>query len=487
MIDSKFIEFQRASPERLELSPESLRAFGYRVIDMLVEHQEGLDGKRVTGHATRSTLAELLCQPLPEEPSDPLMVLAELEEDVLRHAMHVNHPRFFAFIPSPGNMVSALGDALASGFNVIVSLWLEAAGPTAIEEVVTQWLANCCGLSDTSGGILVSGGSVANLTGLAVARHVMLDDHLDGAVVYCSDQTHASLRKALWLLGFSVEQIRVIQSDTHCRLKVQHLEDAVIEDRELGRRPFCIVANAGTTNTGAVDPLNEIADLCATHSLWLHVDGAYGAAAALSARGATKLRGLNRANSVAVDPHKWLFQPFECGCILLQDKSLLPRTFSAHHDYMQDGADADVNLCDYGIQLTRGFRALKLWLSLKIFGFRAFRAAIDHGLALAEFAENLLRAHDSFELITPASLGIVSFRYRSDGLSNKALDEVNLAIVEACIEDGFAFVSSTNLRGRDVLRMCTINPRTSETDLRLTIDRLTDHGNKALTTKKTQL
>ena len=167
--------------------------------------------------------------------------------------MYVNHPRFFAFIPGPGNMVSALGDALASGFNVIVSLWLEAAGPTAIEEVITQWLASVCGLPKTGGGILVSGGSVANLTGLAVARHVMLDDRLDGAVVYCSDQAHASLRKALQLLGFSSEQVRVIPTDTHYRLQARQLEDALIKDRELGRRPFCIIANAGTTNTGAVD------------------------------------------------------------------------------------------------------------------------------------------------------------------------------------------------------------------------------------------
>jgi len=182
------------SLERLELPPESLRTFGYRIVDMLVEHQEGLANKPVTGHASRGALTELLDQSLPDGPSDPLAVLAELEQDVLRHTMHVNHPRFFAFIPGPGNMVSALGDALASGFNVIVSLWLEAAGPTAVEEVVTQWLASICGLPKTGGGILVSGGSVANLTGLAVARHVMLDDRIDDAVIYCSDQAQASLQ-----------------------------------------------------------------------------------------------------------------------------------------------------------------------------------------------------------------------------------------------------------------------------------------------------
>jgi len=472
--------FLDGSPERLELPPESLRAFGYRIVDMLVDHQEGLASKPVTGHASRADFAELLDQPLPDGPSDPLEVLAELERDVLRHTMYVNHPRFFAFIPGPGNMVSALGDALASGFNVIVSLWLEAAGPTAIEEVITQWLASVCGLPKTGGGILVSGGSVANLTGLAVARHVMLDDRLDGAVVYCSDQAHASLRKALQLLGFNSEQVRVIPTDTHYRLQARQLEDALIKDRELGRRPFCIIANAGTTNTGAVDPLLEIAGLCAAYNLWFHVDGAYGAAAALSPRGQTELCGLDQADSIALDPHKWLFQPFECGCILLRDRDLLPRTFSARHDYMQDGAASDVNLCDYGIQLTRGFRALKLWLSLKIFGLGAFRAAIEHGLAMAKFTENLLHAHDSFELVTPANLGIVSFRYQAAGLSAEALDRVNLAIVEACIEDGFAFVSSTRLRDRDVLRICSINPRTSEADIRSTLDRLADFGDQLL-------
>jgi len=471
------------SPERLELPPESLRAFGYRIVDMLVAHQEGLANKPVTGHASRSALMELLDQSLPDGPSDPLAVLEELEQGVLRHSMHVNHPRFFAFIPGPGNMVSALGDALASGFNVIVSLWLEAAGPTAIEETITQWLASVCGLPKTGGGILVSGGSVANLTGLAVARHVMLDDKLDDAVVYCSDQSHASLQKALRLLGFRSEQIRVIPTDTDYRLQPKQLEGALIKDRELGRRPFCVIASAGTTNTGAVDPLPEIAGLCAAYNLWFHVDGAYGAAAALSSQGKTELSGLNQANSIAVDPHKWLFQPFECGCILLRDRALLPRTFAAQHDYMQDGAPADVNLCDYGIQLTRGFRALKLWLSLKIFGLGAFRAAIDHGLAMGKFTETLLRAHNSFELVTPANLGIVSFRYRAVGLSAEALDRVNLAIVEACIEDGFAFVSSTRLRNRDVLRICTINPRTSEADIRSTLDRLALLGDQLLDSK----
>jgi glutamate/tyrosine decarboxylase-like PLP-dependent enzyme len=483
MTDKKAGGVQDWSPERLELPPESLRAFGYRIVDMLVEHQEGLSSKPVTGHASRGALTELLDQSLPDGPSDPLAVLAELEQDVLRHTMHVNHPRFFAFIPGPGNMVSALGDALASGFNVIVSLWLEAAGPTAVEEVVTQWLASICGLPKSGGGILVSGGSVANLTGLAVARHVMLDDRLDDAVIYCSDQAHASLQKALRLLGFSSEQVRVIPTDKDYRLQPKQLETALIKDREIGRRPFCIIANAGTTNTGAVDPLPEIATLCAVYNLWFHVDGAYGAAAALSAQGQIELSGLDQADSIAVDPHKWLFQPFECGCILLRDRALLPRTFSARHDYMQDGAVSDVNLCDYGIQLTRGFRALKLWLSLKIFGLGAFRAAIDHGLAMGKFTETLLRAHDSFELVTSANLGIVSFRYRAAGLSAEALDRVNLAIVEDCIEDGFAFVSSTRLRNRDVLRICPINPRTSKADIQSTLDRLAALGDRLLDSK----
>jgi glutamate/tyrosine decarboxylase-like PLP-dependent enzyme len=451
---------------------------------MLVEHQEKLASNPVTCQASRGTLKELLDKPLPDEPSDPLAVLEELEKNVLRHSMHVNHPRFFGFIPGPGNMVSALGDALASGFNVIVSLWLEAAGPTAIEELITQWLATVCGLPKTGGGILVSGGSVANLTGLAVARHVMLDDKLDHAIVYCSDQAHASLQKALRLLGFSSEQIRVIPTDASYRLQPSQLEDALIKDRELGKRPFCIIASAGTTNTGAVDPLPEIADLCAAYNLWFHIDGAYGAAAALSPQGKAQLTGLDRANSIAVDPHKWLFQPFECGCVLFRDRALLLRTFNTHHDYMQDGTPADVNFCDYGIQLTRGFRALKLWLSLKIFGLKAFRAAIDRGLVMGQFTESLLRAHSSFELVTPASLGIVSFRYRAEGLSAETLDHVNLAIVEACIEDGFAFVSSTRLRNRDVLRICPINPRTSEEDIRSTLDRLATIGDQLLASKE---
>jgi glutamate/tyrosine decarboxylase-like PLP-dependent enzyme len=256
-------------------------------------------------------------------------------------------------------------------------------------------------------------------------------------------------------------------------------------DKARGALPFCVIANAGTTNTGAIDPLEQLADLCAEENLWLHVDGAYGAAAALSERGKTLLAGIERADSLSLDPHKWLFQPFEIGCVLVRDPQLLKKTFQTMGEYLEDTRRAEneeINYYDYGVQLTRGFRALKLWLSLKTFGAAAFRQAINHGFELAEFAEGVLRQSECWQVVTPATMGIVTFRYTAEGCSENEIDEIHRRLVERMAEDGFSFANSTALRGRTVMRLCTINPRTTEEDVRATIQQLEQFG-RALQTK----
>jgi aromatic-L-amino-acid decarboxylase len=228
-----------------------------------------------------------------------------------------------------------------------------------------------------------------------------------------------------------------------------------------------VVANAGTTNTGAVDPLGELADLCAAEDMWLHADGAYGAASVLCERGRQKLAGLERVDSLSLDPHKWLFQPFECGCVLARDAGQLKSAFQLMPEYMRDvhRNTAETNQADYGIQLSRGFRALKVWLSMNTFGLAAFRAAITRGFELAEFAEGELRRRGNWEILSPAEMAIVAFRFGQD-------DAVQTRLVEAMLRDGFAFLTSTTLKGVTALRLCTINPRTSEDDIVQTIDRL---------------
>lgn len=458
----------------LQLSREEMRKLGYRVVDILVEHFDTLREKSPSRRAERATLEALLREPPPEKGSDPEAVLRKVTACVFGNMMHVDHPRFFAFVPSPGNFVGAMADALVSGFNPFVGSWFAGSGPAEIELVTVDWLRRLCGLPETAGGLFVSGGSVANLTALAVARHVRLRGRMEGAVVYYSDQTHSSVERALRVLGFAPGQLRKLPSDEDFRLALDELESAVAADRAEGRVPFCVVANAGTTNTGAVDPLPELARFCRREQMWLHADGAFGAAAVLCDRGRRLLRGMEEVDSLALDPHKWLFQPFEIGCVLVREARQLRDAFRIHPEYLKDvhRAEEAVNFCDYGIQLTRTFRALKLWMSLKIFGLEAFREAIDRGFRLAEAAERYLRESACWEIVTPAQMAIVSFRYNEPGRAPKELEAINQNMVERLIADGYALLTSTTLRGRTVLRFCTINPRTTEEEIRETVRRL---------------
>jgi aromatic-L-amino-acid decarboxylase len=463
---------------RLSLSPEEMRALGYRVIDMLVAHFQELPNKPVTRKGKRHDLEVRLREPVPEAGMDASELLVQLEQDVFRNIMHVDHPRFLAFVPGPSNFVGAMADALASGFNVFAGTWLEASGPTQIELVTVDWLRQACELPDSAGGLFVSGGSMANITALAVARHVELEDRPAGAVVYCSDQTHSSIERGLRVLGFGGDQLRKIPCDDEFRLHLPALLSTVEADRAQGLRPFCVVANAGTTNTGAIDPLPELADFCQREDLWLHVDGAYGAAAVLCQRGQQLLRGLARVDSLALDPHKWLFQPYEIGCILVRDGRWLRQTFHILPEYLADveGQEGEINLCDYGLQLTRGFRALKLWMSLKLFGRSAFAKAINRGFDLAEVAETIVDDMRDWEVVTPGQMGIVTFRYAPPGMPAEEVDWLNGELVPTMMADGFAMISSTILRGKTVLRMCTINPRTTEADIRETLGKLDRMG-----------
>ena len=459
----------------LTLSPDEMRQLGYAVVDALVEHLSGLPDQPLGTTARRPQTERLLREPLPDAGRPPLEVLARVQSDVLGYTLHADHPRFFAFVPGPGNFVGAMADALASGFNVFHGTWLEASGPAQVELVTIDWLRQACGLPEVGGGLFVSGGSMANITALAVARHVRLAGELDGTpVVYCSDQTHSSIERGLRVLGFRPDQLRILPSDDEFKLDISELARAVESDRGAGRLPFCVIANAGTTNTGTVDPLPELADFCAGHDLWLHVDGAYGAAAALCARGQAVLEGLGRAHSLALDPHKWLFQPFEIGCVLVRQSDWLKDTFQILPEYLEDvkPGEEEVNFCDRGIQLTRRFRALKLWMSLQVFGRQAFAAALERGLALAEAVEAEVRQRRHWEVVTPAQLAVVTFRYAPPGRSEAEHNRANRELVAALRQEGFAMVSSTILRGRTVLRMCTINPRTTESDVRETVRRL---------------
>jgi aromatic-L-amino-acid/L-tryptophan decarboxylase len=450
----------------LSLPPEEMRRLGYLVVDRIVEHLEALPDLPPIRAGDAGALRAALGGPPPEQPSDPERALELLFEQVLPFGQLGDHPRFFARIGSPSNYVGVLADAAASGFNVFTGSWTGGAGAATVELVVVDWLRELCGLPGESEGVLVSGGSTGTIKALAAARMTRLGGRPEpGAVVYASDQAHASNARALDVLGFAPEQLRRLPADTAFRLAPAAVHEAMMVDVAAGRRPFCVVATAGTTSSGAVDPLAELAELCAEHGLWLHVDGAYGAPAVLCPAGRAALRGLERADSLVLDPHKWLFQPYELGCVLVREPGLLERTFALEGDYLRDVTGGEVNFRDRSLQLTRGGRALKLWLSIRVFGLAAFRDAVARGIALAEHAEVLLSARPGWEVVAPAQLGIVCFRRAGD-------DEEQSRIADAMGRDGFAAPSTTVLGGRAVLRLCTINPRTTFEDVERTIERM---------------
>jgi glutamate/tyrosine decarboxylase-like PLP-dependent enzyme len=465
-----------ATHPRLSLDPDSARRLGYRVVDALVERLVRLPDLPVGESAGRAEMEARLRERLPEAGCDPELVLDTVLRHVLAPGLRVDHPRFFGFVPSPGNPVAVLADALAAGFGVFAGAWLASPGAAMVETIVLDWLREICGLPATAEGVLVSGGSTANLTALAVALDERAGHERPRACVYTSDEAHSSVERALRVTG--VRHVRVLAGDHRQRLVPAAVAGAVAADRAAGRLPVCVVATAGTTGTGAVDPLVELREICDQSGLWLHVDGAYGAAAMLAPQGRAQLGGLELADSLTLDPHKWLFQPVEVGCLLVRDGAALERTFRTAPPYLRDAAPStsgptgEVNFADRGIQLTRQFRALKLWMSLKVYGAAAFRAAVEHGIALAEHAERRLARDPAWEVITPARLGVVTFRARHPGASPAQLDALNARLPAATLADGFAYLSGHRVNGATVLRLCTINPRTSHADIDRTIDRL---------------
>jgi aromatic-L-amino-acid/L-tryptophan decarboxylase len=442
----------------LSLPPDEMRRLGYRVVDRIVEHFETVGERPPITVGDAAELRAALGGPPPEQPTDPDAALDALFDQVLPYVQFGDHPRFFARIGSPSNYMSVLADAVASGFNVFGASWTGGSGPAAVELVVLDWLRQVCGLPDGADGVLVSGGSVGTLVALAAARTARFGDRVpDDAVAFVSSEGHVSIPRALRVLGFGAGQIRTIEASPDRRLRPDDVRAAFAA----GGVPFCLVANAGTTSTGAVDPLHELADLCAEHGVWLHVDGAYGAPAVLCGA----IEGLERADSLVLDPHKWLFQPYECGCVLVRESGLLERTFALSAAVLRDTLGSEVNFRDRSVQLSRTSRALKLWLSLRVFGLAAFREAIAHGIALAEHAESTLRARPGWDVVSPAQLAIVCFRRDGD-------DAHQTAVAEAMVRDGFAAPSTTEVGGRVALRLCTINPRTTFEDIERTIDRM---------------
>jgi aromatic-L-amino-acid/L-tryptophan decarboxylase len=452
-----------------------MRELGREVMEWAVSYRLTLADLPALRRAPHADIAAKFGESLPAGPSDPRIVLRRVIDDALPFMGRADHPRYFAFVPGPANFVGIAADMLVSAANVFAGTWLEGSGPGAIELQTISWLAQLAGTPATAGGLFTSGGSMANLTALHAARESRLAAaDRQRAVVYCSDQTHSSIGRGLRILGFLPEQMRAIETGEDFTIDLGRLDAAIAADRAAGRLPFCLISNAGTTNTGAVDPLESLADVCDRENLWHHVDGALGAGAILSERGRTSLRGLGRSDSFSVDPHKWMFQPYVCGCVVVREKSNLKNAFSDVPDYMEDAdaAGGETNFWEYGPELTRPFRALKLWMSLQVFGADAFAAAIDRGFELAEIADRVVRKFPDWHVFSRASMGVVTFRYQPANMSDAEADRRNRSAARALTDSGYAAVLTTRLRGRIVVRMCTLNPRTTDADIAETIARL---------------
>jgi aromatic-L-amino-acid/L-tryptophan decarboxylase len=440
-----------------------MRRLGYWVVDRVVEHYEqGPDGPAIRG-GEAAELRSLLGGPVPQEPGDPMAALEGLVDVALTHMQYGDHPRYFARVPGPSSFAGVLGDWLGTGFNALASSWGGGSGPATVELVVLDWIRTLLGMPDGTEGVILSGGSLSNLTALAAARQAR-----GPGLTYLSDQTHVSVRRGLEALGFTPEEIRTLPTDERFVLRAEVLAAAVRDDRQRGERPRFVVATAGTTNTGAVDELNGIADVCAAEHLWLHIDGAYGAPAALCDAGRAVLGGLERADSVTLDPHKWLFAPYDAGILLVRHPGTLERAFSMRPEYLADvrSDSGEVSFGDRSLELSRRPRALKLWMMFRTYGAARVGAAIEAGIRLAEQAEAMIKAEPGWECVTPAQLGIVTFTRPEWSAADHA------ERVAALTDDGFAAITSTTLRGRPALRLCTINPRTTEIDIAETLSRL---------------
>ncbi|WP_272148648.1 pyridoxal phosphate-dependent decarboxylase family protein [Tenacibaculum aiptasiae] len=457
-----------------DLSLEEMKSYGYKIVDLIAEHWDTLNDKKPVTSASREEMDNLFLQEAPDKGTNANEVLDFVMNNVMTYSNVISHPKSYSFVPGPSNFISTMADSLATGFNVFSGGWIVSPAAAELEIVTMNWLLKMFNFPvKKGGGIFTSGGSMANLTALVTARRIKCGDDFSKAVIYLSDQAHSSNIKAIRVLGFKKEQIRILPTDIEFRISINKLKNAIAKDRLEGLEPFCFIASAGTTNTGTVDPLDEIADICEEENLWFHIDGAYGGAAILSEKGAKALRGIERADSLTVDPHKWFYQPYEIGCLLVKDASWLSNTFSEKPEYLRDieGNESEINFYDYGVQLTRRFRALKFYMSIKTYGLDTFKEAVTYNIQLADDVEKLLRKSRNWEIISPATLAVINFRYNPIGLnfSEPEIDALNQEISRRVMESKEALLVTTILNKQVVLRMCLINPKTTMDDVKETL------------------
>jgi len=478
----------------LDWDPARARAFATRAVDLWEELLRELRTLPVARGRAAQDVRDAVAIPVPEEPMPDDLLFDHLREMVFEWSVYPGHPRFAAYITGAGTVPGAAADLLAAAVNMNLGGWMLSPSASEVEQHLMRWFASLFGLPDTAGGILVSGGAMANFVALKVAR-----DHQAGwdvrargvaggppLAVYMSTETHIVSSRGADMLGLGTEAVRQIPVDDDFRIRTDRLRDAIRHDRETGVRPIAVVASAGTVATGAIDPLNDLANLCADEGLWFHVDGAYGAPAAFADDLRPLFGGIERADSIAFDPHKWLYTPHSGGCVLVRDLQHLADSFSIHATYVRQDKERTGRGLDFtqlGPQFSRGFQALKVWVSLLAHGRRAYAARISHDAALARYMGSRVQERPDLELACPVGLSICCFRYvpadlpRGSG-SEEYLNALNERLMTEVQQDGRVFFSNAVLRDRYVLRACIVNFRTEAEDVDAILDVAVELGAK---------
>jgi len=450
---------------RLEISPDEFRRVALRMVELASELLADAHSLPAYPRTSGDETERLFRSALPEAGLGASAL--DLVPEVIRHSRPPTS-RFYGYVLGSGEPVAAAADLLASVLNQNLTAWRSSPAAVTIERTVVEWLAQAIGCAGFTGS-LTGGGSSANLMGLAMAREAKAPANERGAqpcVVYASDEVHMSIGKAMALLGMGRENLRLVPSDQNFRISPLELERAIHGDRRAGKRPITIVASAGTVNTGAIDPLPQIAEIAKVHGLWLHVDGAYGALAAIAAP--EKFAGMNQADSLSLDPHKWLYQPLDCGCLLFRDAQVARTAFAYTGEYTralnQDSVEA-FSFFEESMELSRRFRALKLWLSLRYHGLAAFREAIAADFSHAQRLAAAVDSAPQLERLAPVELSAVCFRFRGESKDEGHLNRLNQAILKRVIERGQVYISNASIRGKFALRACFVNHRTADGDV----------------------
>lgn len=480
----------------LELSYDQVNKLGCAIVEQAASLFQRLPSLAVTKGEPPEVIRSLLgTGSLPQEGTDPERLFNEVSSLLAQHSLFNGHPKFWGYITSSAAPIGVLGDLLAASINPNVGAFNLSPVATEIERQTVRWIAELLGYPGECGGLLVSGGNMANFVGFIVGCHAQVPWNLREAGwngkqsvrVYASDETHGWLLKAADLFGLGTSAIRWIPVDSDLRMKTDVLRERIDEDKEHGILPLMVVGTAGSVSTGAVDPLTEIASICRDHKLWFHVDGAYGGFATIIPDAPFELKALSLADSVAVDPHKWLYAPLEAGCTLVRKSDLLKNTFSFHASYYrfdETGGEPPVNFHEYGPQNSRGFRALKVWLALRHAGRKGYEDLIGTDISLAKELYRLVAAHPQLEAFTQG-LSISTFRYVPSDLrpagkeSDEYLNALNAELLDQLQRRGEAFLSNAIVDGRFLLRACIVNFRTTLKDIQELPDIIVRYGREA--------